>query len=68
MGKKLNLLSKEQMNHICGGDWFRCSVDGQLVAFVEAPSKADAEKSLQGHYGSAVTCVATDIIINRPTL
>lgn len=68
MGKKLNLLSKEQMNHICGGDWFSCSVDGQWVAFVEAPTKADAEKSLQGHYGSAVTCVATDIIINRPTL
>lgn len=56
------------MNHICGGDWFSCSVDGQWVAFVEAPTKADAEKSLQGHYGSAVTCVATDIIINRPTL
>lgn len=68
MEKKFDLLSKEQMNHICGGAWFSCSVDGQWVAFVKAATKEAAEKSLYGSYGSSVTCVATDTLIDKPKL
>ncbi len=49
-------LSKEQMNNLCGGKQFDCSVGGELVAFVHAKSKAEAEAYISNIYGEKASC------------
>lgn len=49
-------LSKEQMNNICGGKQFDCTVGGELVAFVHAESQAAAEEYISGIYGEKASC------------
>lgn len=56
--KKLSTykLSKEQMNNLCGGKQFDCTVGGELVAFVHANSKAEAEAYISDIYGEKASC------------
>ena len=49
-------LSKTQMNSLCGGAQWDCTVGGELVAFVKADSQKDAEDYISKIYGEAAKC------------